>query len=179
MADLVTNDEVNTYLGTSGVDYSAEIKRASHQVVGKIGPVIFTPFTEYHDGGQDRFLLDYNAIKTDSVTITDTETGRAIPENAYIVDKSGVIYKKSGLWYYGRYQITYEAGLVDSTANVPADIKQATLMLIEDMQQKESSGYVKEKIGDYSYEKFDSDKVQSKREQAMALLEPYGWVGGI
>lgn len=175
MADLVTSTEVNTYLGTTGIDYSEQIKRASAQVESYIGnPVIHTQYTEIYDGGVKSIFLNYYPVV--SVTVTDTVTNTVYdPSNYRLYPKMGELLNKYRLWYedFGRWQVEYTAGLAADIASVPQDIKKATLMIIEDEQQKGSSGYVKEKIGDYSYEKYDSGV-----EQALALLEPYRRVSG-
>ena len=179
MADLVTNDEVNAYLGTSGVDYSTEIKRASRRVEGKIGPVIYTSYTEKHDGGYDRFLLNYSPLKTGSVAITDNETGQTVDSDEYIEDESGVVYKKGGVWAVGRnrFTVTYQAGRVPDTASVPEDIKEATLLLIKAAQSGGTSVVVKAKrIGSWS-EEYDTSKGGSAADEVDEILAPYMGVG--
>lgn len=179
MADLVTNDEVNAYMGTTGVDYSADIARASRRVESKIGPVVYTSYTERHDGGRDCLLLGYSPVKIDSVTITDMESGQTVPATDYIVDESGVIYCANGVWGWGRnrYEVTYQAGLCPDVASVPADIKEATLLLIKASKSGGASAVVKSKrVGQTAIE-YDTSNGGSVQTEVDSLLAPYMGVG--
>jgi len=179
MADLVTNDEVNAYLGTNGVDYSADIKRASRRVEAKIGPVIYTSFTEKHDGGYDRFLLGYSPLVIGSVAITDNEIGQAVDPADFIEDEAGVVYKRAGIWGHGRnrFTVVYQAGRVPDAASVSEDIKEAVLILVKAARSGGATTVVRSRrIGSWQ-EEYDTQQGGSVLDEVNELLAPYMGVG--
>lgn len=181
MADLVTSNEVNAFLGTSGVDYSAEIARASQQVETFIRqPVIHKAITEYHDGGFQSIILRYYPVKSGSVTVTNRIDGTTVdPADYYVDEQLGQLIHNS-FWDRGIriWKVDYTAGLVapddqGGPGNVPADIKKAVLLLIQAEQSGGSMTAVKSrKIGSWQ-EQYDTAKGGTVADEVASLLEPY------
>lgn len=173
--DLVTNEEVRKYLGTTE-DYSEEITRASTIVVQLLGnPVIHTELTEYHDGGYQALIVDHFPIVPGSVTILDTASGEEVSPDTYIVHLKGRrIHRKQSIWSVGamRWEVTYKAGIAKTVAEVPADIKKAVLIIIEDETSETASGMRRETIGDYSYERFGGDEATGIMDEVERILAP-------
>lgn len=181
MAALVTDAEVNEYLGTTGQDYTAEIARASARIEGIIGPVIHTPFTEYLDGdGDDLLFTRYRPIKSGSVVITDTVDNSTVPTDEYEVYlDQGMIRRTIGVWGKGarRWKVDYIAGRAADVSAVPADIKEATLLLIKAAKSGGASAVVKsKKVGQTSIE-YDTSNGGSVQTEVDSLLAPYMGVG--
>lgn len=177
MMDLVTNEEVQKYLGTQG-DYTAEITRASTLIRNILqNPVIYEELTEYHDGGYQTLVVEHFPILRDSVVIQDANTGGTVDPSRYFVrggQNRKIIYR-SGIWSLGmgRWEVTYQAGLAADVAEVPADIKKATLLLIEDETAGGAEGIKKETIGDYSYEMFSPGESTGVEGKVEKILAPY------
>lgn len=179
MADLVTSAEVNTFLGTSGVDYSTDIARASKEIEGIIGnPVVHTSYTERLDGGVLTLFLSRFPVLESSVVVKDKETNTTMSTSDVIVyPETGRIETTQGYFGVGRrrWEVTYTAGICPDTNSVPADIKRATLLLIKEYRDN-TSGKKSEKIGDYSYELFEGVSV---KDDIVTLLTPYRRVKGL
>lgn len=181
MADLVTNNEVNSFLGTSGVDYSAAIGRASQQVETFIRrPVIYKAITEYHDGGFQSIILRYYPVKSESVTVTHRVNGTTVaPADYYVDEQLGQLIHNS-VWDRGVriWKVDYTAGLVapdeqGGPGNVPADIKKAVLLLIKAERSGGSTAVVKsKKIGSWQ-EQYDTAKGGTVADEVAILLDPY------
>lgn len=178
--DLVTNEEVQKYLGTTE-DYSDQITRASAVIRNLLqNPVIIEELTEYHDGGYQTLVMEHFPILRDSVEIRDANTGEEVDPSRYFVrgGQSRKITYRSGIWSpgMGRWEVTYQAGLAATTAEVPADIKKATLLLIEDETTGGAEGMKKETIGDYSYEMFAPGEASGVEVKVDNLLARYKMV---
>jgi len=178
VANLVTNDEVNSFLGTTGADYSTEIARASAEVESYIRqPVIQTSVTEHIDGGFPTLITKYKIVG--SPTVTDTETDTVVDTSQYRV-KGRRIVNLTGWWADGfaRWEVTYTAGIAPpdeqgGPGNVPADIKKAVLLLIKAERSGGSTAVVKaKKIGSWQ-EQYDTAKGGSVADEVIRLLEPY------
>ena len=178
MANLVTNDEANTFLGTTGADYSAEIARASAEVESRVRqPVIQTSVTESIDGGFPTLITKYKIVGPP--TVTDTETGTVVDASLYKV-KGRKIFNLAGWWADGfaRWEVTYTAGIAPpdeqgGPGNVPEDIKKAVLLLIKAEQSGGSTALVKsKKIGSWQ-EQYDTTKGGTVSDEVDRLLEPY------
>jgi hypothetical protein len=174
---LVTNDEVNRYMGTTGVDYAEDIARASEVAQGLIGkPVLEQEFTEYIDGGWPELFTKARPVKESSVSVIDTESNTTVdPITFGVIGSQGIIYTKGGAWGSGRrrWKVSFVAGIAPDVATVPADIKQAVLLLIKDGRTGGGTDILEEKIGDYSYKKADPSKVKSGVEKVADLLGRY------
>lgn len=177
---LITNDEANKYLGTTGVDYSDEIARASTQVKTFLRRnVIISAVTEYHDGGGDSLFLTQFPVVTGSVTVSDRLQNELVSDTNYFTDEKRGIVQHIHRWPEGfrHWKVEYQAGLAATPADVPGDIKKAVLMLIEAEKSGggAAEGIKKESIGDYSVEYFGGSDAptQSPTARVEELLEPY------
>lgn len=180
MAALVTNDEANKYMGTTGADYTDEIARASTQVETFLRRnVIVEPITEYHDGGGDSLFLTQFPVLAGSVTVTNRLGNEPVSNTDYFTDEKRGIIQHIHRWPEGFriWKVEYQAGMAATVADVPGDIKKAVLMLIEAERSGggAAEGIKKETIGDYSIEFFGGSEAptQSPTARVEELLEPY------
>lgn len=178
MANLVTNDEVNDFLGTTEKDYTSEIARASAEVESRIRqPVIQKSVTESIDGGFPTLITKYKIVG--SPVVVDTETSTIVDERRYKA-RGRRILNLSGWWADGfaRWEVTYTAGIAPpdekgGPGNVPEDIKKAVLLLIKAEQSGGSTALVKsKKIGSWQ-EQYDTTKGGTVSDEVDRLLEPY------
>lgn len=154
--DLLALAECQDKLGVSGdvdlVILQGYITAASAKVDSLCGPVVARSVTEQIDGGtptitlSDVPVLDISDLQEwdgTSVTSIAEELPFAfpvpiIPTNGYIVDlRSGVVRRRqsgSDGWFpAGRSNVLalYQAGRVDTTADVPAQFREAAFMIVD------------------------------------------------
>jgi hypothetical protein len=177
MAALVTDAEVNAYLGTTDQTYEKEIASASKRIEGMIGPVIHTAFTEYHDGeGDDLIFTKYRPIKDASVMVTDTLDSSTVPTDEYTVyPGEGMIRRIAGVWAKGfrRWKVDYTAGYCVDVTTVPDDIKEATLMLIKASKSGGSTAVISRKKVGVTDVQYDTEKSGNVQDEVSLLLAPY------
>jgi uncharacterized phiE125 gp8 family phage protein len=155
---LVSASDVRQHLNLTDSTQDAELEgftRAAQAVIENItGPILPRSVTETFDGGQRSIVLSVYPVLTIS-SITENTTGTAYPLTeitapysdttgySYRVDYSiGEITRWSGTfpmnWAkgFGTVTVTYTAG----RAQVPEDIRLATLRLIEHMWSSQQGG---------------------------------------
>ena len=166
MAGLITLAEIKAFLNIDHSDDNALLEKLIDYHTAAIEEYCAHDFTqaeqtEYLDGGQIDLIVQKLPIA--SVTsIADTEDSDALADSDdYDFDpNAGLIYLKhdneigsSGNWSTGRRRrkVIYQAG----HDGAPDDVKLATLKLIVADYSRRDSGVKSEKIGDYSYTRFD------------------------
>lgn len=169
MPDLVTQEEVQDYMGTVE-DYGAAIARASRQVEVFIGhPVLASSVVEQLDGGTPYLIL--KAFPFTTVSVLDTVSKDVVSDyTAY--PEEGILLSSTKQWGAGqrRYEVTYTPGLASSIETVPQDIKQAVYLYIAmDHEHGTDPAQTQETSGDYNHT-FSQQEFMSKIHQ---LLDGY------
>jgi uncharacterized phiE125 gp8 family phage protein len=181
--DVVTLAEAKAQLNITDSSADTElpvfIEAATAAVEDYVGAVVARQVTEVRDGGRAVLLLKHVPVL--SVTSV-TEDGTVLDASAYQVDTdAGALTRVSGsaavpfLPGVGNVQITYQAGRVATTADVPGRYKMAALIIVQHLwetQRPAAAGPFSQGADDY-----DPRYSYSIPRRALELLgEP---VGGI
>lgn len=133
--DLATLAQVKQHLNiptgttTHDSELSAFIESITAVIEQITGPVVLRQVVERHHGGQ-RHVTPLRP-PVESITSV-TEDGEAVAADGYVLSDAGLLYRSSGRWYPGtsNVEVTYQAGRVAATADVPASIRHAALDLL-------------------------------------------------
>jgi len=133
--DLATLAQVKQHLNipsgttTHDSELSAFIEAMTAVVEQITGPVVLQQVVERHHGGQRHITL----LRPPVASITSVaEGGETVAADGYVLSDAGLLYRASGRWYPGtsNIEVTYQAGRVAATADVPASIRHAALELL-------------------------------------------------
>ncbi|ADU50165.1 hypothetical protein Tmar_0040 [Thermaerobacter marianensis DSM 12885] len=176
MPQLVTLAEAKSLLQSPAEDdglVSDLIERASAAVESYTRRrILHAKVLDLLPGGSKALVLRYRPVVSVE-QVVDLESQQAVSTEDYVIDsRAGLILRRRGKWPKGdlRWEVRYTAGYAATVDDVPADIKQAVLLLVQTWYQRRDPAIQQERIGDYSYTLADRrgwpDAVQD-------LLAPY------
>lgn len=172
MADLITDAELlAAWPGLSSLasaEQAAVIASASAAVEGFVGRTLgLATHDEIHRPGPTRSIYLYNSPVNSILTIEHGRSGSrvAIDADAYTLTASSGLVELYGAYAtgfrhpdrphggdprYGDVRVEYTAGW--AVADVPADIKRATIIAAKAMNQGVTAGmYASQQLGEYSF----------------------------
>lgn len=161
VTDLITLAEARSALRLPDSDTSHDadlstiyIPAVTSPVEDIVGPVVSRSYTRTFDGGVNAIVLlghdnvTVTSVVENGITLTDGSGSPDTNAGDFIVDNvAGIVIRGSQLaprpYFYGRQNvtITWTAGMVDSTTDVPAPIKLAARIIMENLWQSDQQGF--------------------------------------
>jgi hypothetical protein len=155
---LITTTEAEQFVFNEPDNMSDEEKDSLYRIVNGVSEaiknhlkrnIINEEVTEYHDGGDNRILLNqFPILSIDSVYENGDEltanTAHGEDDGDYdYVEEIGEIYRVSGTFYSGRQKVkvTYTAGLGADTTEIPEDIKIACKIWVKQIFESDIENY--------------------------------------
>lgn len=172
MPDVVSVSDVEDRFNVSNTRAQALVDAAESQIENIINTSVFEEsFTEEFRGGKPQFIVENPPIKDGSVTITDQSDDSNPQSEDFRVNNDQGLIKHQSRWNrrdVDEYWIVeYTGGLAADQASVPAAMKEAAFIIIENMEGEDNQ-MKSETIGGYEYTKRD-DGFQD----AQMLLDQY------
>lgn len=176
MPQLVTLAEAKAVLQSPDGDdglVSELIERASAAVESYTRRrILHASLVDLLSGGSKALVLRFRPV-VEVAQVVDLESQQAVNSEEYAVDRrAGLVLRKRGKWPKGdlRWEVRYTAGYAATVDEVPPDIKQAVILLVQAWYQRRDPAIREERIGDYSYTLADR---AGWPDAVRALLDPY------